>query len=293
VIVGNRCVGIGYDYADSDTTILFDNIMIIYLCMNGIMLQCHSLSMRPSSVINDTCAMLELLKLKRLALIPEDLLSSSSTSTSSGGNSSELVDYRLSSASTGMAGLYKRACAISPSTSSSDTGSVIRGGGAGTVVVTAATTPTTDAMPRANNNNSTGNNIDHTTIAYASNNTGLSSAWGSNNNNASAGTGGGSLMSEMEEAPDDFDNRATMAVASSLSPASSTKEYSNSMGSPVTATITASSSSSSSSSTTTSPVAVAPSRVMVVSKKTQLLLAELTQNDRIDNRSTATKSVWE
>lgn len=138
--------------------------------------------MRPSSVINDTCGMLELLKLKRLAQIPpipEDSISTTS---------SVLVDYRLCPSSTGMAGLYRRAFAVSPP----DVGS------------NNTTIPATNTTITRKDINSVSDNV--TTV-------GVSTVASSVDSNTAAvkhsdGSAGHdtSLMTEMDEAPEDFDS---------------------------------------------------------------------------------------
>lgn len=230
--------------------------------------------MRPSSVINDTCSMLELLKLKRLAQIPpmpEDSISTTS---------SVLVDYRLCPSSTGMAGLYRRAFAVSPP----DVGSISRD------VVVGAIIPATNTTITRKDINSVSDNV--TTV-------GVSTVASSVDSNTAAmkhsdGSAGHdtSLMTEMDEAPEDFDSSDPQQVepivggigSAAFSSSSSDTTYSSS---PLEESHPAPPSSSSYTTTTASTT-------IVVSEKTQQLLAELTESVYNRPASAVVKNVcWE
>lgn len=231
--------------------------------------------MKPSSVINDTCCMLELLKLKRLAQIPpipEDSISTTS---------SVLVDYRLCPSSTGMAGLYRRAFAVSPP----DVGSIRD-------VVVGAIIPATYTTITRKDINSVSDNV--TTV-------GVSTVASSVDSNTAAmkhsdGSAGHdtSLMTEMDEAPEDFDSSDPQQVepivggigSAAFSSSSSDTTYSSS---PLEESHPTTPSSSSSSYTTTTA-----STTIVVSEKTQQLLAELTESVYNRPASAVVKNVcWE
>ena len=229
--------------------------------------------MKPSSVINDTCCMLELLKLKRLAQIPPIAEDSISTT------SSVLVDYRLCPSSTGMAGLYRRAFAVSPP----DVGSIRD-------VVVGAIIPATNTTITRKDINSVSDNV--TTV-------GVSTVASSVDSNAAAmkhsdGSTGHdtSLMTEMDEAPEDFDSSDPQQVepivggigSAAFSSSSSDTTYSSS---PLEESHPAPPSSSSYTTTTASTT-------IVVSEKTQQLLAELTESVYNRPASAVVKNVcWE
>ena len=225
-------------------------------------------------MINDTCSMLELLKLKRLAQIPpmpEDSISTTS---------SVLVDYRLCPSSTGMAGLYRRAFAVSPP----DVGSISRD------VVVGAIIPATNTTITRKDINSVSDNV--TTV-------GVSTVASSVDSNTAAmkhsdGSAGHdtSLMTEMDEAPEDFDSSDPQQVepivggigSAAFSSSSSDTTYSSS---PLEESHPAPPSSSSYTTTTASTT-------IVVSEKTQQLLAELTESVYNRPASAVVKNVcWE
>ena len=240
--------------------------------------------MRPSSVINDTCGMLELLRLKRLAQIPP--LPEDSTSTTSAGDS-VLVDYRLCPSSIGMTGLYRRAFAVSPPDAGSirDVGMVV-----GAIIpATTNTTITRTGINSSDNVATTGVYYQPSVVASVSVD---SNTVAVKHSDGSAGHDT-SLMAEMDEAPEDFDSsdpQQVVAVAPSNSSSSSTTYSSPSEESPSTSPISSSSSSSSNHTTTAT---TAPTTI-VVSEKTQQLLAELTES--VYNRpatAAVVKNVWE
>lgn len=229
--------------------------------------------MKPSSVINDTCCMLELLKLKRLAQIPpipEDSISTTS---------SVLVDYRLCPSSTGMAGLYRRAFAVSPP----DVGSIRD-------VVVGAINPATYTTITRKDINSVSDNV--TTV-------GVSTVASSVDSNTAAmkhsdGSAGHdtSLMTEMDEAPEDFDSSDPQQVepivggigSAAFSSSSSDTTYSSSPLEESHPTTPSSSSYTTATASTT----------IVVSEKTQQLLAELTESVYNRPASAVVKNVcWE
>lgn len=228
--------------------------------------------MRPSSVINDTCGMLELLKLKRLAQIPpipEDSISTTS---------SVLVDYRLCPSSTGMVGLYRRAFAVSPP----DVGSIRD-------VVVGAIIPATNTTITRKDITSVSDNV--TTVGVST----VASSVDSNTASVKHSDGSAghdtSLMAEMDEAPEDFDSSDLQQVESSAAFSSSSSYTTYSSPLEESDPSPPSSSNSTSSYTTTT---ASPSTTIVVSEKTQQLLAELTES--VYNRPAAAavvKNVWE
>jgi len=217
--------------------------------------------------------MLELLKLKRLAQIPpipEDSISTTS---------SVLVDYRLCPSSTGMAGLYRRAFAVSPP----DVGSIRD-------VVVGAINPATYTTITRKDINSVSDNV--TTV-------GVSTVASSVDSNTAAmkhsdGSAGHdtSLMTEMDEAPEDFDSSDPQQVepivggigSAAFSSSSSDTIYSSSPLEESHPTTPSSSSYTTATASTT----------IVVSEKTQQLLAELTESVYNRPASAVVKNVcWE
>lgn len=227
--------------------------------------------MRPSSVINDTCGMLELLKLKRLAQIPPQIPEDSISTTSS-----VLVDYRLCASSTGMAGLYQRAFAVSPP----DVGS-IRDLVVGAIIPATNTTITRKDINSVSDNVTT---VDVSTVASSvdSNTAAVKHSDGSAGHDTS-------LMAEMDEAPEDFDSSDLQQQVEPAAFSSSSSSYTT-YSSPSEESHPTPPGSSSSSYTTTSA-----STTIVVSEKTQQLLAELTES--VYNRPAAAAVVknvcWE
>ena len=223
--------------------------------------------MRPSSVINDTCGMLELLKLKRLAQIPpipEDFISTTS---------SVLVDYRFIDR-------YGGTLSEGPS----DVGS------------NNTTIPATNTtITRRKDINSVSDNV--TTVGVST----VASSVDSNtvavkHSDGSAGHDT-SLMTEMDEAPEDFDSsdpQPVEPIAGSIGGGGSAASSSSSAdttysSSPLEESHPTPPSSSSSSYTTTTA-----STTIVVSEKTQQLLAELTESVYNRPASAVVKNVcWE